>query len=142
VVRLSLVLGFPVTGAGNSFLAGLEAKLREGREVPCPADEIRTPIDVVTLSECVLELLDLRFGGVMHLGATDSIDRYTLTRLAADLIARRPDLVVRQGGGTLQPGRAARHKNGIISVDKAQKVLRTPLPTVERALHRAIEERI
>jgi dTDP-4-dehydrorhamnose reductase len=141
VVRLSLVLGFPVTGAGNSFLAGLEAKLREGQQVPSPVDEIRTPIDVITLSECVLEVLDLRFGGVLHLGATDSIDRYTLTRRAAELIAGRPDLVVRQESGAAAPGRAARHRNGIINVAKAQRVLKTRLPSVEKALQRAIKER-
>jgi dTDP-4-dehydrorhamnose reductase len=141
VIRLSLVLGFPVTGAGNSFLAGLEAKLKEGHEVPSPADEVRTPIDVITLAECVRELLDGRFSGVLHIGATDSIDRFTLTRRAAELIAGRPDLVVRQESAAAAPGRAARHKNGIISVAKASRVLKTPLPSVEKALHRAIEER-
>jgi dTDP-4-dehydrorhamnose reductase len=141
VVRLSLVLGFSVTGAGNSFLAGLEAKLREGREVPSPANEVRTPIDVITLSECVLELLGLRFGGVLHIGATDSVDRYTLTRRAAELIAGRPDLVVSQESGAAAPGRAARHRNGIISVAKAQRVLATRLPSVEEALQRAVKER-
>ena len=141
VVRLSLVLGFPVTGAGNSFLASLETKLREGRVVPSPVDEIRTPIDAFTLSECVLEALDLQFGGVLHIGATDSIDRFTLTRRAAELIAGRADLVVRQESNVAAPGRAARHKNGIISVAKAQRVLSTTLPNVEGALQRAIKER-
>src|SRR4030042_4877110 len=55
IVRISLVLGFPVTD-GNSFIAGLERKLAAGTAVPCPVDEIRTPIDVVTLLPPVLEL--------------------------------------------------------------------------------------
>ena len=142
VIRLSLVLGFPVTGAGNSFLAGLEAKLKQGQAVPATPEEIRTPIDVLTLASCVLELLDTRFTGVLHLGATDSIDRYTLTRRAAELIAGRADLVVRQEAGPVPAGRAARHRNGILDVGKARQLLETPLPSVETALHRAIEERI
>ncbi len=53
IVRISLVLGFPITD-GSSFIAGLEKKL------------CRT-----------------RFEGVLHLGSTDSVDRFTLTRRAA-----------------------------------------------------------
>ena len=59
-VRPSLALGFFVTGAGNSFFAALESKLREGREAICPADEMRTPIDVLALSERILKLLAMR----------------------------------------------------------------------------------
>jgi dTDP-4-dehydrorhamnose reductase len=142
IVRISLALGFPVTGAGNSFFAALEAKLAEDLEIPCPSDEIRTPIDVLTLSQCVMELVSLRFSGVMHLGSTDHIDRLSLTRRAAALMGYPRARIVPQENPASQPGRAARHKNGKIRVTKAQGILRTPLPTVERAIRRAIEERM
>lgn len=144
IVRISLVLGFPVTD-GNSFIAGLEKKLAAGTVVPCPVDEIRTPIDVLTLSAAVLELCRMRFAGVLHLGSTDSVDRFTLTRRAAVLMGFDETLVAAQQpgptGGAAQPGRAARHRRGVISVERAQALLATPMLDWETSLRRAIEGR-
>jgi dTDP-4-dehydrorhamnose reductase len=140
IVRLSLVLGFPVT-EGNSFFAALESRLKAGQEVVAPADEIRTPVDVLTLSECVLELIGLRFAGVLHVGSTDSIDRASITRRAAALLGFPEARVVAQAVIAPLPGRAARHKNGIISVDKARALLKTPLLSAEQSIRRAIEKR-
>jgi dTDP-4-dehydrorhamnose reductase len=140
IVRISLVLGFPVTD-GNSFLAGLEKKLASGATVPCPADEIRTPIDVATLASCVLELCTGDFRGAIHLGSTDSVDRLTLTRRAAALMGAAPTQVAELQSGTPQPGRAPRHARGVISVEKARALLATPLLTWERSLQKAFDER-
>lgn len=140
ILRLSLVLGFPVT-AGNSFLAALEVKLSAGQEVVAPSDEIRTPVDVLTLTDCVLELVSSRFAGVLHLGSTDSLDRAAITRRAAELMGFPQARVVSQAVTAPIPGRAARHKNGIIRVDKARALLKTPLLTAEQSIRRAIEER-
>ncbi len=140
IVRISLVLGFPVTD-GNSFLAGLERKLAAGTVVPCPADEIRTPIDVATLAACVLELCGARLPGPIHLGSTDSVDRFTLTRRAASLMGFAETLVTVQPSGASPMGRAARHARGVISVDKARRLLSTPLVGWEETLLKAVAER-
>jgi len=140
IVRISLVLGFPVTD-GNSFLAGLEQKLAAGAPVACPTEEIRTPIDVLTLCACVLELCRPGFAGAIHLGATDSVDRFTLTRRAASLMGARETLVTAQQQGQPQVGRAARHRRGVISVDKAKRLLVTPLLDWERTLQKAFDDR-
>ena len=142
IVRLSLVLGFPVGAVGNSFFAGLEAKLRDGREIPCPADEIRTPVDVITLGECVLELIQARVGGPIHIGSTDSIDRLTLTRRVATAMGYGTERITAQVNDGSTSGRAARHKNGIIRVAAAQRILRTPLLSVDGSIRRAFDERI
>ena len=146
IVRISLVLGFPVTD-GNSFLAGLEQKFAAGAVVTCPTEEIRTPIDVLTLCACVLEICSRGpggapgFQGTIHLGATNSIDRYTLTRKAASLMGADEGLVTEQPPGQLQPGRAARHQRGVISVAKARRLLATPLLDWERTLQKAFDDR-
>ena len=144
VIRISLVLGFPVTG-GNSFYASLAAKLAAGTVVPCPKDEVRTPIDVLTLSESVLELAGNGFAGLLHLGATGSIDRYELTRRTAvllgydeALVVHDQSLVAEQAPQDSKTGRAPRHKNGIISVEKASHTLRTPMLGVDQTIARAL----
>ncbi len=149
IVRISLVLGFPVTvgaaarpGDGNSFLAGLEKKLAAGQAVPSPADEIRTPIDVLTLAAAVLELCRTRFAGTIHLGATDSVDRLTMTRRAAELLGYDPALVTSPvAAAGPDPARAARHRRGVIGVEKARRLLATPMMDWQASLRRAIETR-
>jgi hypothetical protein len=89
----------------------------------------------------LLELLGMRHAGVIHLGSTDSIDRASLTRKAAALMGFPDARIVGQPAGSSEPGRAPRHKNGIISVEKAQRLLRTPLLTAEQSILRAIVER-
>ncbi|MCX7029694.1 MAG: sugar nucleotide-binding protein [Spirochaetes bacterium] len=148
IVRISLVLGFPVTD-GNSFIAALAKKLAAGTVVPCPVDEIRTPIDVLTLSAAVLELCRTRFEGILHLGSTDNVDRFTLTQRAATLMGFDASLVTAQKPGaagtaaaTAQPARAARHRRGVISVEKARRLLSTPMLDWETSLGRAIGSRL
>jgi dTDP-4-dehydrorhamnose reductase len=138
ILRISLALGFPVT-RGNSFLAGLEAALKAGKEIAAPASEVRTPVDVHTLCACVLELADRGFAGTLHVGSTDSIDRAALTRKAAGLLGYPGARIVADPPTT--PGRAPRHSNGIISVEKARGLLATPLLDVEQTIRRAVLER-
>ena len=137
IVRISLVLGFPVTG-GNSFFANLLGKLKEQKDLAYPIDEIRTPVDVLTLCECVLELCESDFFGVIHVGATDSISRYDLVRKLTRGFGYDENRIVPQALPKVNPGRAPRHKNGIINVAKAQRVLKTRLLSTDQGIQRAL----
>lgn len=138
VIRISLALGFGLAG-GNSFLAGLEAALAQDREVAAPAEEVRTPVDVHTLCDCVLELARMRFAGTIHVGSTTSIDRGALARMAA-LLLGYPSARINAAPAAV-PGRAPRHRNGIITVEKARALLSTPLLDAEATVRRAVLER-
>ncbi len=140
LIRLSLVLGFPLT-SGNSFLASLEEKLKLDQEIYCPVDEIRTPVDVHTLCQCVLELVSSSYVGLLHIGCTQSINRYELTRLVTQKMGYSTDLVRPQSSPAESPGRAPRHKNGILDVSRAQKLLNTRLPDLEGTIDQAIMDR-
>ena len=76
VARLALVIGLPVIGQGNSFLADTIAKLKKGVLIPFPANEIRTPVDVITLGSALIELAGNKFGGIIHLSGSTKINRY------------------------------------------------------------------
>jgi dTDP-4-dehydrorhamnose reductase len=136
VIRISLVLGFPLT-AGNSFLSSLSNKLNAGAEIFCPMDEIRTPVDVYTLCQCVLELITGSYAGLLHIGCNQGASRYELTRLAA-LRLGYPTSLVRPQSAPSDTGRAPRHKNGLLDISKALKTLRTPLLTLDETIERAI----
>jgi dTDP-4-dehydrorhamnose reductase len=57
VIRPSLIMGLPVLEAGNSFLWRMIRSLKAGQQVAFPKAEIRSPVDVITLSQAVLELV-------------------------------------------------------------------------------------
>ena len=69
------------------------------------------------------------------------VDRFTLTRRAASLMGASETLVTAQEQGQQQAGRAARHRRGVISVEKAKRMLATPLLDWERTLQKAFDDR-
>ena len=138
ILRISLALGFPVT-RGNSFLDALKRKLDMGTPVLCPLDEIRTPVDILTLCECVLALAENSYPGRLHIGCTESVSRFELTRLAAQKMGYPTDLILPQNAPSEAPGRAPRHKNGILDISTAQRILTsTPMLTLQGTIDRAI----
>jgi dTDP-4-dehydrorhamnose reductase len=139
IIRISLVLGYPIQ-SGNSFFANLQSKLQEGKDILTPTSEIRTPVDVYTLSECVLELCENDYAGLLHIGATDSINRYDLTRELARRMGSDAELIKPLPSSEVKPGRAARHKNGVIDVAKAQNLLKTKLLTTGESIQRAFDQ--
>lgn len=140
VVRVSLVLGFPLA-AGNSYLARLEERLRAGREVPCSAEEVRTPVDVATLAEALLELLAGDLAGILHVAGTGWADRCELARRLARGLGYPEALVMPQAAVAPGATRAPRHRNGMLDVSKARRLLRTPLLPLDGTVQRAIGER-
>lgn len=141
IVRISLVLGFQLT-RGNSFLNSLHKTLQENRAIACPIDEYRTPIDIYTLSECVLELGQTDFSGIIHIGSTNSLNRYELAKAAAKKMGFEESLIIEVPETKDYPGRAPRHKNGILCVEKAKRILKIRLPTAHESIERAIQNQI
>lgn len=136
ILRVSLALGFPAAQHGNSFLAMLHDRLSNGVEVFAPQTEIRTPVDIHTLANASLELAQKRVRGVLHIGATQSVDRYSLTLRLAQMLGLDPSLV--RAAGTPAPGRAPRHAVSILDVSRIRSVLQTPMLNMEDTLARAI----
>lgn len=136
IIRISLVLGFaPVSG--NSFLDSLGRRLGAGAPIDCSLSEVRTPIDIETLCSCVLELYDAPHAGVINLGSTDSANRYEITLYAAKLLGY-PESLVAAASDAEVPGRAPRHKKGILSVAYAQSILTTPFHDYKHTVERAV----
>jgi dTDP-4-dehydrorhamnose reductase len=138
VIRISLVLGYPLA-EGNSFYSSLKDQLERGEKVGVPAREIRTPVDVHTLCEAVLELGEIDFAGIIHIGSTESISRFDLTRRIARALGFEPDLIEAKQAEQMVD-RAPRHRNGIIDVQLAQRVLRTGMRDVDESIRRSIEK--
>jgi dTDP-4-dehydrorhamnose reductase len=142
VVRISLVLGYPLAcvNGGNAFYLSLEKRLYNGEQAAFPGDEYRTPVDVLTLAESVLELSEKDIRGIIHIGSTGSINRFELARKIAQAMGYDPLLIKSKARETIA-GRAPRHRNGIISVEKAKDVLKSKMLGIEASIRRSIDER-
>jgi len=133
IARLSLVMGLPAFGTGNSFLARTLNALKEGREITAPAHEIRTPIDVITAASALLELTAKEHYGIFHLAGHTRVDRLTLMQLIARKFGFEDAPVAAQPAGPT-PGRAARPRDVSLDNAKVCEQLKTPMHTLDEGL--------
>jgi dTDP-4-dehydrorhamnose reductase len=133
IARLSLVAGLPLLGAGNAFLPRLLAALKDGRSVPTPAHEIRTPVDVITVGRALLELAADEHHGIFHLAGHDRLSRFGMAQKIAARFGFAPELIVAQPPAPT-PGRAPRPRDVSLDNAKACANLKTPMRTFDEAL--------
>jgi dTDP-4-dehydrorhamnose reductase len=131
--RLSLVMGMPVMGKGNSFLADMIEKLGKGETVKFPANEIRTPIDVVTLGAALAELAGSNYAGIVHLSGNTRINRHQMAIQIAETLGYPSDLVEGTDSNALV-GRAPRPNDASMVNHLAKNILSTPLCTLAEGL--------
>ncbi|HOX38720.1 MAG TPA: NAD(P)-dependent oxidoreductase [Candidatus Brocadiia bacterium] len=140
VARLSLVVGLPVLGAGNSFLAKMVESLEARREVRFPQNEIRTPIDVITLGRALLELAGSEFHGTIHLAGCTRLNRHEMGLRIAERLGYPGKLVVATDSNSM-PGRAARPNDASLDNSLARRTLRTPMLELADALELILSSR-
>ena len=133
IARLSLVVGLPVLGAGNSFLARMVASFKEGRPVGATPHEVRTPVDVITVGRALLELAAGQQKGSYHLAGQDRLNRFQIAQKIAARFGFSPQLVVAQPVAAT-PGRAARPRDVSLNNAKVCAELKTPMRTLDEAL--------
>jgi dTDP-4-dehydrorhamnose reductase len=133
IARVALVMGFGLLGGGNSFLERTVAIFREGEPIYVPPEEIRTPIDVVTLGRALLELAGSAFRGNLHLAGSEALDRVTLTRRLAVRLGFSPDTIVPRPP-TQIAGRASRPRDVSLNNAKARSLLKTPMLDFDAAM--------
>ncbi len=133
IARLALVMGFPVLGAGNSFLARTEPMLRKGRTLSIPAEEIRSPVDVITLGRALVELAGNDLDGIIHLAGNTVLNRVELTQQIAEALGYSKNLVTAKPPDKT-PGRAPRPRDVSLKNTKARSELETPMLDLADAL--------
>lgn len=133
IARLSLVVGLPILGAGNSFLARMLAAFKDGRTVAASPEEVRTAVDVITAGRALLEIAAEDHRGIFHLAGHDRLNRFEMAQKIAVRFGFSPELVVAQSGAAT-PGRAPRPKDVSLDNNKACANLTTPMQTFDEAL--------
>jgi dTDP-4-dehydrorhamnose reductase len=139
VVRLPLIVGWPAQTGGNSFLALMMPKWKAGETVGVPGNEIRTPVDVATAAEALLELAKLDFAGRIHIAGTERINRLDFVRNLAVALGFRTEQV-EENDPTKIPGRAARPLDVSLDTALARQTLKTPLLDASASIDRVVEQ--
>lgn len=133
IARVALVIGLPIMGSGNSFLVKMEESLRAGQEIRIPENEIRSPIDVITLGKSLLELADNDFRGVINLAGTTCLNRYDMAKQIAAKLGHPSERVVPINSNAME-GRAPRPDDVSLDNTLARNVLKTPMRELDEAL--------
>ena len=133
IARLALVVGLPVLGAGNSFLAKMLATLGSGDQLGVPAHEVRTPVDVITLGRALLELATNDYTGNIHLSGNDSLNRFEIAKRIAVHFGLPPELIVPTDTAKIA-GRAPRPRDVSLNNSQARSTLHTPMLGFDAAL--------
>lgn len=141
VARLALVMGMPVIGKGNSFMYEVIEKLRHGQTCSFPQEEMRTPIDVITLGEALLELSGSAFSGIINLAGNTCISRLEMGKEIARIAGYSTDLVVGTAAKNI-PGRAKRSPNACLDNTLARNTLKTPMLSVTEGINRTINYKL
>ncbi len=137
VARLSLVLGRGLTPGTNSYLDRFAGRLVRGETIDVPTYEVRNPIDIGTLAKLLLELAAAReASGIFHIGSTDKMSRYELSRRLAEALGHNPDQVAPRDEPI--PGQTPRGTDDYLSSERIRAVCRTPLPTCAEVIQRAV----
>jgi len=75
IARSALIYGNAPSGK-PSFSQWILERVRKGVEVPLFYDQYRTPLLVQNLAQALLELAEMDFTGLIHLGGSQRINRY------------------------------------------------------------------
>lgn len=140
IARLSLVMGLPVMGSGNSFVTRTLAKLKAGENVEFPENEIRTPLDVVTAGKALVELAGNDFTGIIHLAGNDRINRWDMARHIFGHLGFSQDRLVPVNSNAIE-GRARRPDDVSLNNGMAKRTLKTPMLELAEGIKLAIAYR-
>jgi dTDP-4-dehydrorhamnose reductase len=133
IARLALVMGLPLIGGGNSFLARMVADFDAGKPVQMAENEIRTPVDVVTLGRALVELAGNDFTGILHLAGNTRLNRFEMAQRVATRLGYSTELVKPIHSNAL-PGRAPRPDDASLDNSLARRQLTTPMLDFDDAL--------
>ena len=134
IARLAIVMGLPIIGSGNSFLARMLPALKDGQKINVPPREVRTPVDVITAGRALLELAGGTHEGIFHLAGNSRVGRLELGRKIAARFGFSEDLITEASGAHATSRRATRPRDVSLDNTKARAYLQTPMRSIDEAL--------
>lgn len=139
VVRTSF-FGWNTREESSGLVEWMLHRLRAEEDLPGLADVYFTPLYAGDLATLLFDLLETEYRGVLHLGASERIDKYVFGERVADTFGYDPDDVRPITLGDLDFD-ADRGRDLSLDTSTARQVLDRQMPSVERGLERMREDR-
>ena len=129
ICRMPLMFGAP-SPVSPSFLQGMIANLKAGKEINLFVDEYRTPASATAAAQGLLLAVSQPVSGILHLGGKERISRYDFGLLLAD-IGDLPSNLLKPGKQADVEMSAPRSPDTSLDSSKAFALGYQPLPLRE-----------
>ncbi len=137
IARLSMVYGMPAVPGPPAYLQRLLEALAAGKPTSHSDTELRTPVDVLTVRDALLELAEWDYVGFIHLPGTERATRRELALRVAEYVDADPDLIRSQTPED-EAAKAPRPRDATMSGALAAQCLSTPLRSISEGLVRVL----
>jgi len=97
------------------------------------SDQFRSMLSVRNAARAILELCENQFQGILHIGGTERIDRYSFGRRLCAILKVSPGLI-QPVNFTSNSTTAPRPKDVSLNITLAQRILKTPLLNIADGL--------
>jgi dTDP-4-dehydrorhamnose reductase len=116
-----------------NFLTWLIDGLRENRKMQLVTDQFNNPISAINLAGASIEAAFSEINGILHIAGTDYFSRYDIGKIVARKFKLNQRLI--EPVTTYQLHQLApRPRFGGLKIDKAKRLLKTPLLGLEESL--------
>ncbi|MCX6640173.1 MAG: SDR family oxidoreductase [bacterium] len=132
VIRLNLSYGKPAIG-GTSFTEEVIQRVQGGKPYFLFADQFRNFMSVTNLSQCVWELAQSDWKGLLHLGGSEPTDRVTFAHKLAEHLHLDSTLLI-PSQTDIASTQVSYPKNNTFDLSLAGKILKTTLLNIDQGL--------
>jgi dTDP-4-dehydrorhamnose reductase len=124
IVRVNALYGWELER--KNFVMGLIERLSGGQEMRVPVDQVGCPTYAENLVDAILELVDLKQRGILHVAGNCPMNRYEFACTAAEIFGLNKSLLVPIKTPELEQ-KAPRPLKAGLRIEKAQQILSTRL---------------
>ncbi|MBD3167117.1 sugar nucleotide-binding protein [bacterium] len=132
LLRLNNCYGPPMF-RGSSFSEWVLNKEEAGEPIPLFVNQIRSPIDVVTLSNILVEIIDNPITGILHLGGSHRVNRVTFGRMILKHKNRDVSTILETHSSKHDP-EGIQPQDTSFDSTAARRILDTSIPGLEEGL--------
>jgi len=132
IVRTNVLFGSGKNIRPN-FIIWLIERLKQGNHLHVVTDQFNNPIHADNLADAVIEVAQIEYSGIIHIGGADYLSRYEIASCTAKHFGLNNELV--SPIATKELGQTARRPlKGGLKIGRAKKLLKTHLLTFNEAL--------
>jgi len=132
IIRTNVLFGNGI-GVRPNFISWLVENFKRGRRLKIVTDQYNNPVHADNLAEASIEAEKLGLAGILHIGGGSYLSRCEIAYMVAERFGFSRNLIIPVL--TSELGQVARRPmRGGLRIDRAERLLKTPLLTFKEAI--------